>query len=86
MQKSNPKSGGSQVIYTKSAKNKADKNTETQKQKQKKPKKSKNEGKPIGENINSNEWRCAVCTFLNPAEIDVCSVCDSEKGEQRPQK
>lgn len=84
MQKSNPKSGGSQVIYGKSAKNKSEKSKETQKSK--KPKKTKTDGKPIGENTNSNEWRCEVCSFLNPEEIDVCSICDSQKGEKRPQK
>ena len=40
----------------------------------------------IGGSTNPEKWRCGICTFLNDNDVNICTTCDSEKGEQRQSK
>jgi len=74
------KNGSTQVIYKK---NKMEEKKENQKTK--KPTNSiKNlHGQKIGKDVNDDRWQCKICSFKNDKESDVCSMCDSKKGEEK---
>ena len=37
----------------------------------------------VGYTLNSSQWRCGICTFLNDEPSDICKTCESKKGESR---
>lgn len=44
--------------------------------------KNKN-GHIIGKDPDDDRWQCKVCSFKNPQEVEICSTCDSTKGEEK---
>ncbi len=73
------KNASTQVLYQKKKKEEQPKT----KTKTKLPSQNYHHGQKIGRDLNDERWQCKICSFKNAMEIDVCSMCDSQKGEEK---